>query len=413
MPINFTVAELKKLIGPRKELNLNAKGINYLDDADVEKLAQLNNSVERLDLSDNRLDSIPESLCTKLNGLVALDVRANNLTMLPANIGKMSRLKYLDAYGNDLTDLPNSLSKLSYLSHLELANNRFDGALKEFMNKDENEVLPPQKFAAKLRAFLEERARAQNADKQKQEKTRQTAAPSVVTEQLTARNGKKAKNKVKKQQKAAEPEHAYSSDSSTAPVMGFVKDVMKISLIMAFVVATFAGYAFYRNCTDKQRYLANTAGFCADATKLVKKGEISDTLWKNTNAAGQQLFIVSMNEAIKFKNYAASSQFGHAVQSYAQRAWTYTVDILLKARQFLANLLAHVVDWYDHEGQQIFGEFVERAKVAGKIALEVFRDVSKFVYAKAVDVAHWVYDASLLLVNDSEKFIEKVQKLYS
>uniref|UniRef100_A0A1I7YUD5 Leucine-rich repeat-containing protein 59 n=1 Tax=Steinernema glaseri TaxID=37863 RepID=A0A1I7YUD5_9BILA len=469
MPIKFTIAELKKKIGPRKELNLNATGINYLDDYDVEKLSQLNNLVERLDLSDNRLDSIPESLCAKLTKLVALDLRANNLTMLPANIGQLSKLKFLDAYGNELTDLPNSLAQLVSLNHLDLASNRFEGELREFINDEENEALPPQKFANKLRAFLDTRAR--KSEKQKQEKALRSAVAQPAENNVTVRNGKKAKAKKQQRKVDAEPELERAAPLNNATgscsqrphdvrsprtrtrcssIMGFIKDVMVMSLIMAFVLTAFSGYALYRNCADKKRFLPNSAGFCADANKLIKKGEWSETLWKNTNAAEQQLFIISINEAIKFKNYVLSSQFGHNVQSYAQNGWTVAVDVLLKVKQFFAGLVDQVNDWYAREGHKTFGKAfevaadyllkaqkffagliagvkewydregeallthtLEKVKLTAMVALEVLRDVAQFVYARASYIAHWVYDAALLLVNDSDKFLEKIQRLYS
>jgi Leucine-rich repeat (LRR) protein/GTPase SAR1 family protein len=76
-----------------------------------------------LDLSDLRLDELPESL-RKITQLQSLDLSFNQLTALPDWIGQLSNLQELYLYNNRLTTLPDSISQLSSLKELKLSSNR-------------------------------------------------------------------------------------------------------------------------------------------------------------------------------------------------------------------------------------------------------------------------------------------------
>jgi len=75
-------------------------------------------SITTLDLSNNNLQSIPESIIARLLNVVVLDVRSNQLTSLPNSIGCLSKLKVLNVSGNLLRDLPATIEECRALEEL-------------------------------------------------------------------------------------------------------------------------------------------------------------------------------------------------------------------------------------------------------------------------------------------------------
>lgn len=71
-----------------------------------------------LDLSNNNLESIPESIIARLLNVVVLDVRSNQLKSLPNSIGCLSKLKVLNVSGNLLESLPNTIEECRALEEL-------------------------------------------------------------------------------------------------------------------------------------------------------------------------------------------------------------------------------------------------------------------------------------------------------
>jgi len=86
--------------------------------------------ISSLDLSCNRIISLPEQFC-KLTNLVQLDLSKNQLTELPADIGSLSRLKKLDLLSNQLKQLPLSFGDLKALQWLDLKSNPIQEQLHE------------------------------------------------------------------------------------------------------------------------------------------------------------------------------------------------------------------------------------------------------------------------------------------
>lgn len=84
----------------------------------------LSDTFTELDVSDNKLEGLPENI-DKLWNLKILTATNNQLMTLPRQIGSFTDLKELYLDSNQLKVLPNSLKSLQDLEILILSNNKF------------------------------------------------------------------------------------------------------------------------------------------------------------------------------------------------------------------------------------------------------------------------------------------------
>jgi len=82
----------------------------------------LNNSIEYLDLSYNKILKLPDLRNFKV--LKILKLKSNRLRELPKSIGSLSSLEYLNVRNNVLKHLPESIYSLSSLKTLDLHGNK-------------------------------------------------------------------------------------------------------------------------------------------------------------------------------------------------------------------------------------------------------------------------------------------------
>ncbi|KAJ1439840.1 Leucine-rich repeat [Sesbania bispinosa] len=75
-------------------------------------------TITNLDLSNNNLQEIPESLTARLLNLVVLDVHSNHLTCLPNSIGCLSKLQLLNVSANFIQSLPKTVENCRALEEL-------------------------------------------------------------------------------------------------------------------------------------------------------------------------------------------------------------------------------------------------------------------------------------------------------
>ena len=76
-------------------------------------------------LNNNQLTSIPAEI-GKLQNLQKLDLSNNQLTSIPAEIGQLQSLQILNLYNNQLTSIPAEIGQLQKLQKLYLYNNQFN-----------------------------------------------------------------------------------------------------------------------------------------------------------------------------------------------------------------------------------------------------------------------------------------------
>ena len=82
-----------------------------------------NESIINLDLSNNRLGSLPNSI-VNLPNLEVLNLSNNNIRTLPSNLGQLKKLKRLLLSSNRIEQIPSRLGELTQLEVLHLSNNR-------------------------------------------------------------------------------------------------------------------------------------------------------------------------------------------------------------------------------------------------------------------------------------------------
>jgi internalin A len=99
------------------ELNLSGKGLTVLP-PEIGQLTKL----ERLDLSDNDLTALPSEICQMMS-LYWLHLSRNRFADVPPEIFKMTQLTHLNLSNNKLTELPLELFKLTNLIQLYLYHN--------------------------------------------------------------------------------------------------------------------------------------------------------------------------------------------------------------------------------------------------------------------------------------------------
>ena len=102
------------------ELDLSNNNLDELP----ESIGLLTNLV-RLELGSNNLEYLPESI-GNLTNLERLELGSNNLEYLPESIGNLTKLEYLDLESNNLTSLPESFGNLTNLEGLYLYENNID-----------------------------------------------------------------------------------------------------------------------------------------------------------------------------------------------------------------------------------------------------------------------------------------------
>lgn len=112
--------------------NLNLKGNKLKRFPEI--ISQVN-TLEKLDISNNNISSIEDDAFANLEYLEELDLSFNELTYLPASIGKLTRLKRLNLSGNKIASLPKEFENLVSLEYLDLEGNTIGRAPIEILSQ--------------------------------------------------------------------------------------------------------------------------------------------------------------------------------------------------------------------------------------------------------------------------------------
>ncbi|PQJ09114.1 GTP-binding protein [Flavipsychrobacter stenotrophus] len=80
-------------------------------------------TLEKLDLSENNINSIEDDAFEGLENLIELDLSFNKLQYLPSSIGQLKKLKRLNLSGNEISSLPKEFENLTSLEFLDFNNN--------------------------------------------------------------------------------------------------------------------------------------------------------------------------------------------------------------------------------------------------------------------------------------------------
>ena len=99
------------------------------DPANIKRITQ----IKFLDLSDLELEMLPPEI-GRFTQLKKLELNGNKLSFLPSEIGNLTRLKWLDLKGNKLTSLPPQIGNLTRLKQLFLDDNQLTSLPSKFGN---------------------------------------------------------------------------------------------------------------------------------------------------------------------------------------------------------------------------------------------------------------------------------------
>lgn len=103
-------------------LDLSGMDLSSLP-ADISKLTRLNVVI----LSDNEFTEFPEGL-TEVSSLIEIDLANNKISRIPDSISKLNKLQVLNLSGNDISSVPQSLLEIKTLVNLDLSGNEINEA---------------------------------------------------------------------------------------------------------------------------------------------------------------------------------------------------------------------------------------------------------------------------------------------
>ncbi|WOK95007.1 plant intracellular Ras-group-related LRR protein 1 isoform X2 [Canna indica] len=108
-----TTTEVDEQKKTPRELDLSGMSLDSLPNPSINL-----GVITKLDLSNNDLEIIPESLTARLLNLVVLDLHSNQLRTLPNSIGCLSKLKALNVSGNLIESFPKTIEDCRALQEL-------------------------------------------------------------------------------------------------------------------------------------------------------------------------------------------------------------------------------------------------------------------------------------------------------
>lgn len=126
---------------PNIKKNKELKIINAVSNNITFKGYRKSSSLEHLDLRLNNVTVVPNSIGRKYRSLKALSFNANPIKKVKPGIARLSHLEYLSFYGNMLTEIPPPVYKITTLQVIDLFDNRIEFLSPDIKNLQSLKVL--------------------------------------------------------------------------------------------------------------------------------------------------------------------------------------------------------------------------------------------------------------------------------
>jgi Leucine-rich repeat (LRR) protein len=98
-------------------------------------------TLERLDLRQNKITNVPNSIGRKYPQLKALSFNSNPVKKVKPGLGKLKHLEFISFYGNMLSEIPAPVYKLTKLQVIDLFDNRIEAVSTEIKNLRDLKIL--------------------------------------------------------------------------------------------------------------------------------------------------------------------------------------------------------------------------------------------------------------------------------
>lgn len=126
--IDFQNSIVKLVFFENMDLNIFPKNILY------------SKSIEELDLSKNKIETLPTSISNS-SKITHLNLSQNEIKSLPPEMGNLKKISHLNLAGNKLKQIPSELGGLTNLKTLYLGNNEITNLPEELSNLSSLETL--------------------------------------------------------------------------------------------------------------------------------------------------------------------------------------------------------------------------------------------------------------------------------
>ena len=105
--------------------------ISFLANSEI--AAEDVDSLERIELQENQIESIP-NIIGNLSRLKYITIQKNNITTIPARIGELEQLEVFKIYDNELVEVHENIGQLLKLISLNLSYNQLENLPESMCN---------------------------------------------------------------------------------------------------------------------------------------------------------------------------------------------------------------------------------------------------------------------------------------
>uniref|UniRef100_A0A0N5C8D5 Leucine-rich repeat-containing protein 59 n=1 Tax=Strongyloides papillosus TaxID=174720 RepID=A0A0N5C8D5_STREA len=398
-------------------------------------------SLSTIDLSSNLISSLSNDFCLLVK-LTKIDLSKNQLTVLPENFGALVNLRKLDLFDNKLKDLPLSFGRLQNLKWLDISGNPLNENLLMAAGKHQGNK-QYELSAVNIVTYMQkckEKKDAENKDARNMNKKKNKEALKEVNNLINQNMISKDKNKADKQQpkKKASLKNDRNSDSNeelfregnkknggkkittkSRGACGFlwslVSGLVRFSVIVGLIYSLLLGYNCHQySKSPKSVFLPRSEFFCKDALKSLETKTFVPTLGSNLNRAvvgsydkfvlPKLNFVSKKLDEIGVKDYLVSvTNFVH----------TKTVSCALFIQRVANEGTVSIQKWYNKEGFKYVEAFKKAAVDTLRFIIDSVFSIAEWLVEFFTPIFEKVADLVVLLINDREKFVDRVTEYWS